>query len=124
MRKWVKAIMCIAAVWMLLSVPAYGSELTDYTAPDGVRYRVDFAADSVTAYCVDKKITQVTIPATINGYAVTRIDFTNCINLVSAEIPEGIRSFCFKNCGKLKSVTIPDSVTTIDAQAFYRCGSL
>lgn len=51
---------------MLTALCAYAGELAEYTAPDGVRYRVDYD-NGVTAYCIDKKITKAEIPETING---------------------------------------------------------
>ena len=53
--------------------------------------------------------------------------FSNCSNLNSVVIPEGvtnIKADAFCGCSSLTSVTIPDSVTSIEDGAFYGCNSL
>lgn len=71
----------------------------------------DAAAATVQVASVDKKAASVVIPAsvTIGGkaYAVT-----------------DIAANAFKNCKKLKSVTIGKNVKSIGAKAFYKCSSL
>ncbi|MDD7403868.1 MAG: cellulase family glycosylhydrolase [bacterium] len=79
--------------------------------------KVTYTAPSATAKTVtvtkvtSKKLTKVTIPSTvkINGktYKVTKIN-TNA----------------YKNCKKLKSVTIGANVTSIGKNAFYGCKNL
>ena len=95
----------------------------------------------------------VTIPATINGLAVTSIGtnaFYNCNPMTSLTIPsnvtsiayeafeychnltnvvmsQGVRSlgrYAFYQCYNLTSVTIPDTVTNIGEDTFYYCSSL
>ncbi len=61
-------------------------------------------------YAVDKFIgteSEVVIPSTYNDKPVLLID-----------------SFAFEFCKSLKSVTIPDSVTSISEYAFFYCDSL
>ena len=94
----------------------------------------------------------VTIPATVNGYTVTKIgagafmdskassitlpntivalgsfSFHSCINLQSIAVPAGVTlipdEFAY-GCQHLSSVTIPEGVTKIDDSAFYGCTSL
>jgi len=71
----------------------------------------DVSAATVQVVSVDKKAASVVIPAsvTIEGkaYAVT-----------------DIAAGAFKNCKKLKSVTIGKNVKSIGAKAFYKCSSL
>ncbi len=53
--------------------------------------------------------------------------FMNCTNLASVTIPDSVTSidnFAFYNCTSLTSVTIPDSVTSIGYAAFSNCRSL
>ena len=75
--------------------------------------------------------TNLTIPSKIGGYTVTKLSgykaFENCTNLKSVTIPNGVTSIgygVFMNCTSLTSVTIPNSVTSISTNAFQYCSSL
>lgn len=53
--------------------------------------------------------------------------FEECENLKSITIPEGVTTIgegAFENCSGLTSVAIPDSVTSIGQNAFYGCSRL
>ena len=53
--------------------------------------------------------------------------FSNCPNIISMEIPEGVTKVAphsFANCASLASVTIPATVTEIGESAFASCTSL
>ena len=53
--------------------------------------------------------------------------FSNCTNLKSIIIPDSVTSIgnsAFKGCTNLKSITIPDSVASIGSFAFEDCTSL
>ena len=73
----------------------------------------------------------LTIPDTINGKKVTGIGwgaFEDCRNLTSITIPNSvisIESRAFHYCSSLTSITIPESVTSIGEDiVFYGCSSL
>ena len=73
----------------------------------------------------------LTIPDTINGKKVTGIGwgaFEACRNLTSITIPNSvisIESRAFHYCSSLTSITIPESVTSIGEDiVFYGCSSL
>ena len=74
--------------------------------------------------------TDIVIPETISGAAVNKIGkeaFSNYSNLKSVALPDGITSIgekAFSNCSDLTSINIPDSVETIGAYAFENCTSL
>ncbi|MBR2375425.1 MAG: leucine-rich repeat domain-containing protein [Clostridia bacterium] len=75
-----------------------------------------------------RNIQTANIPTSItyknNAYSVTRIvdyAFSDCINLTSVVIGDGVTSigeYAFSGCSSLTSVIIPDSVTSIGNNAF------
>ncbi len=81
-------------------------------------------------YYGDKdELVNLDIPAEINGKSVTSIGyvFSDCTNLKSVTIPEGVTSiedYAFSGCASLESVTIPESVTSIGYSAFEDCTNL
>lgn len=78
----------------------------------------------------DTSVTSAVIPDTINGVKITGIGeeaFSDCINLINIEIPEGVTNispWAFYNCKSLKIVEIPKSVINIGEGAFDGCVGL
>ncbi len=93
-------------------------------------------------------ITEVTVPATIGGFPVSRLhgaftgknvetvtlpdslrmipegEFSGCTSLYMVTLPEGITEIgiqAFSGCTSLRGITIPESVTTIGNSAFSGC---
>lgn len=72
----------------------------------------------------------VEIPADIDGKSVTSIGngaFRNCPRLKRITIPDGVTSIgngAFENCFELTSINIPDGVTSIGTNAFNGCSGL
>lgn len=89
----------------------------------------DYASYTVSSIgsCTD---TELIIPATYNGLPVTRIGagaFGGCSQLTSVSIPDTvttIENWAFGGCTGLTQLTIPDSVTTIEFSVFYGCTGL
>jgi|CZKV01.1.fsa_nt_gi prepilin-type processing-associated H-X9-DG protein len=71
----------------------------------------------------------VTIPATINGLAVTCIGdsaFYECYSLTNVTIPDSVANIgieAFDGCLNLTNITIPNSVTSIGGGAFANCSA-
>lgn len=72
----------------------------------------------------------VVVPTEYNGLLITKIE-ANCFKgnttIKSVVIPEGVTSMgnaVFYGCAKLESVTIPSTVTNTGNAAFYNCTSL
>ena len=71
----------------------------------------------------------INIPSTLGGYPVTRIGdyaFVHC-GVSSVTIPDSVTSIgaeAFEGCSGLTSVILPDSVTSIGSGAFNYCSGL
>ena len=78
----------------------------------------------------DGSVTKASIPAEIDGVAVTSIGedaFLSCTSLTGVTIPNSVTRIgdrAFRNCTSLASVTIPNSVTSVGNYAFVYCTSL
>jgi len=105
-----------------LHIPALAATEGDY------EYTVTDGAATITKYTGAGG--DVTIPATLGGYPVTKIgdqSFISQSELTSVVIPEGVtgiywRSFAF--CPKLTSVTLPQSLTILGDTVFQGCTAL
>ena len=110
------------------------SALADKSSTD-VAYAVErgniyFDKATGTITDCDESVTKASIPAEIDGVAVTSIGedaFRSCTSLASIDIPNSVTSIgynAFGGCTSLASIDIPNSVTSIGDYAFYRCTSL
>lgn len=99
-------------------------KITSISIPDSVttiEYRaLDFESDAFTVYDNAKYLGNDTNPYLVLVRA-SDTSITTCDIHTGAKI---ISVFAFDDCTSLKSVTIPDSVTTIGRSAFYKCSSL
>lgn len=75
----------------------------------------------VLANC-DKHVENVVIPSEVNGLPVKEIQtaFVGCQNLKSVTIPEGVTTIgsAFGECENLETIVIPESATSISGWAF------
>ena len=96
-------------------------------------YRIDEAGNAViTKYTGSETICHV--PATLDGRTVVSIEgnrsksaFEDCTNLQYVLLPDTIQSigqFAFFKCESLISVSLPESLTSIEHSAFKDCTSL
>ena len=70
--------------------------------------------------------TEITLPENYNGnnYIISNYAFYDCSSLTSITIPESVTSIddcAFSGCSGLTSITIPESVTSIGNFAFKNC---
>jgi hypothetical protein len=97
---------------------------------NGIRYYTLEDGSIGVFSIIDKNATDCTIPSEIDGIPVTSITnnaFSDCNNLQSCIIPEGITDIshhAFEKCYNLKSVEFPQSLTYIGDRAFNYCSSL
>lgn len=97
---------------------------------NGIRYYTLEDGSIGVFSIIDKNATDCTIPSEIDGIPVTSITnnaFSDCNNLQSCIIPEGIVHIshnAFEKCYNLKSIEFPDSLTYIGDRAFNYCSSI
>ena len=122
-KKWLLAIAAFAVMAMVCAVAA-GAE-----AYGNFEYGVlDDGTVEITGYKGSEQ--KVDVPEKINKKSVTRIGnlaFKNCTKITSIAMPDSVvyigRS-AFYNCTSLKSITIPDGVKEIGYAAFSECAGL
>ena len=87
-------------------------------------------ADTGEIISVTTNVTELNVPAVIDGISVTGVGeraFKNAVSVVSLALPSGtskIGAYCFEGCNVLKEITLPATVTEIDEYAFGGCSSL
>ena len=98
-----------------------------FTGGSVVRYREDNGSAVIRGY--DGTAKELTIPGTLGGLPVTKID-TECFRgneqLAKVVLPENltlIENGAFRDCAALTDVTFPDSLTKIESNAFAGCGT-
>jgi len=98
-----------------------------------LKYVIEGDAVTITS-CAEDASGELVIPTKIEGKSVTKIgnkDFVGPFlmrdKLTSITIPNSVTSIdpnAFYKCNSLKSITIPDNVTSIGDDAFLGCSSL
>lgn len=86
-------------------------------------YKVTAIEEKAFSNC--KNLTSVTIPDGVTS--IGEDAFRNCTGLLSVIIPASVTSIgecAFIYCEALTSVTIPENVTNIESMTFYRCSKL
>ena len=102
-------------------------EVPEKPATEGLIYELLSDETYEVVGVQSKDLTEVVIPATYKGKAVTSIGdsaFCWCTGLTSITIPNSVTSIgnsAFENCTGLTSITISDSVTSIGEGAFWGC---
>lgn len=100
----------------------------DFSAEEHLTYTV--SGDSIRITGFDNTVEDLVIPDTIEGLPVTVIDwyaFEGCYRLRSVTIPETvthISRFAFVHCINLETVNMPSSLYAIEQYAFHDCPKL
>ena len=102
-----------------------------YVVMDGIRYAL--GQTTATVIRQPSSIVSASIPSTVihedisYNVAVASSAFSGCTKLRSVTFPETINSInsqTFYNCSSLSNFTILNSIVSIDEKAFYNCTSL
>ncbi|MGN0613137.1 MAG: leucine-rich repeat domain-containing protein, partial [Porcipelethomonas sp.] len=100
----------------------------DYLFYQQVDEDEDGTYDYVEITDCDESVTEIEIPDEIDGLPVTSIgDYAFSTNLESITIPDSVASieyYAFIYCSGLKNIKIGSGVTSIEYGAFWRCSSL
>ncbi len=108
-------------------LPSYS--VTSATTKDGL-FEYEVCKGEVKILNVLRDDEELTVPAYIDGHAVTAIgemafyQKNNCRTLHLPQTLKTIESGAFYRCYNLQKVTIPASVTHIEKDAFFRTGAL
>jgi hypothetical protein len=118
---------------ILCSVFSFGQVGTIFIT-SGINYKITAATTVEVSFNQNTLAGVITIPETVSynnaNYQVTSISgyaFANCTGLTSVTIPNSIISIdrgAFYECSNLTSIAIPNSVTNIGSYAFHGCSSL
>lgn len=117
----------ILSMLLLTLIPLSVNASTEYTYED-LKYTI--SNDEITIIRCDYSVTNVKIPAIINGYPVTKIGksaFSACFDLTDVIIPDSvtiIEKYAFILCKNLTNVRISNNITVIDEEVFSSCYSL
>lgn len=133
MKRTLAAVVSLMLLMTLFSFGALSVTAAQYN--DQFTYQYDTTPGmsgrtvTVSGY-VDYYATEITIPATIDGYPVTQIApqaFAALPMLKQVSLPDGlvvIGSYAFQECCELTDITIPDSVLAMGNHAFSGCTAM
>lgn len=106
------------------SIEISGNGKSEYTSYDGCVFNAD---KTELIFCPRKKSGTVTIPASVKKIAAMAFD--HCENLTSIEFASGsvceeIGEQAFSFCNSIKEIVLPDTVVSIEQNAFMSSRSL
>ena len=115
----------LSSEWFMapVTVSAAASDDAQYTF-------IEYEDHAELDYCDDNYASDITVPREYNGLPVTVIGsfaFAGCTGLRSVTLPDTVttfRDFAFSCCDDLEEVTIPDSVTTIGNFTFWESNKI
>ena len=131
MKKYLSILLSVAIIFSCFSGSIVSvSAITDYTTgetEDGIGYSVDNETNELTVTYADFSTTDLIIPAYIDGRPVTAIgaNFLNDTpnpNLRSVVIPDTVTTigfYAFGNCINLTSVVMSENIEYVKDYAFF-----
>ena len=130
-----KSLVLLVVIAILTTSNSYAQ--ASFETIDGLRYLLDSDAKTatLTANVGEKYSGDIVVPEKVMAsdgveYPVTAFGdnaFKNCGGLKSITIPSSVTSLgsnCFYNCSGLTSITIPSSVTSLGSYCFLGCSGL
>ena len=130
-----KSLVLLVVIAILTTSNSYAQ--ASFEIIDGLRYLLDSDAKTATLIAnVDGKYSgDIVVPEKVMAsdgveYPVTAFGdnaFKECGGLKSVTIPSSVTSlgdWCFSDCSGLTSITIPSSVTSLGSECFYYCSGL
>ncbi len=118
----------LAVVVLLLCVFVIPAQ-ADAASVSDLEYMVDNGEVIITD-CNQEATGTLTIPATIGGKPVVKIDdyaFDYCLNLTKIVLPDSVKTIgnsSFAYCTMLQNITLGKNLEMIDSRAFLSCSSL
>ncbi len=131
-KRMVCAVLCcalLALCWGGLPAGAATGERTGTTA-DGLCYTLTMGRAVITGCEQPAELYDLAVPALIEGYPVTAIGygaFRGCENLQTVTLPEGLTTLqaeAFADCAALQTVSLPRSLTAVQERAFAHNAAL
>ena len=126
-----KKLYVMMALVLALSVAGAGTQTAPtpiYDCGDYTYILLDDGSAQIVSW--DGPDAELTVPATLDGYAVTSISecaFYDCQGLESVTLSEGITEigeYAFSDCDNLMTVTLPEGLATLGDCAFDDCEGL
>ena len=130
-----KSLVLLVVIAILATSNSYAQ--ASFETIDGLRYLIDSDAKTatLTANTGEKYSGDIVVPEKVKAtdgveYPVTAFGdnaFKECGELKSITIPSSVTSlgnYCFCNCSGLTSITIPSSVTSLGNYCFSWCSNL
>ena len=130
-----KSLVLLVVIAILATSNSYAQ--ASFESIDGLRYLIDSDAKTatLTANVGEKYSGDIIVPEKVKAsdgveYPVTAFGdnaFKECGGLKSVTIPSSVTSlgnYCFYYCDDLTSITIPSSVTSLGSYCFYVCPKL
>lgn len=130
-----KSLVLLVVIAILATSNSYAQ--ASFESIDGLRYLIDSDAKTatLTANVGEKYSGDIIVPEKVKAsdgveYPVTAFGdnaFKECGGLKSVTIPSSVTSlgnYCFYYCDDLTSITIPSSVTSLGSYCFSSCSGL
>lgn len=129
-KKRIKKISIISSGILCALAIVFGVVYFTLIAPGGMRYKITDEGVEITSYSTFFGGKNAVIPETIMGKKVIAIGngaFKDQKALLSVHIPDTVKTIennAFYGCSSLRTITVPESVTELGASVFSDCEDL